>query len=76
LPHFAYDHTRQRGRDTVDIFAAIAIDVADAIRDAARARHAHVWWVTEEALRHGLPLLPPPHRASALHYDEELPKSA
>ena len=76
LPHVAYDHTRRRGQATVGIYAEISIAVADDIRAAAAERHAHVWWVVEEALRLGLPLLPPPTRVPVLDYDEELRQSA
>lgn len=76
LPPFAYNNTRQRGRQRVSVFVLIDTSVSDSVRDAAAARHAHMWWVVGEALRCGLPLLPPPRRAAALDYDEELPRSA
>jgi len=75
LPHFAYDHTRQRGRLTAILFIEIAEAAVQALRNAAAARHAHIWWVAQEALRLGLPLLPVPNPALAFD-GEELPQSA
>lgn len=75
LPHFAYDHTRQRGRPGAVLFIAIAGVAAQAVRSAATVRHAHVWWVAQEALRLGLPLLPVPNPALAFE-GEELLQSA
>jgi len=75
LPHFAYDHIRQRGRPVAVLFLEIAEATAQAVRNAAAARHAHIWWVAQEALRLGLPLLPVPNPALAFD-GEELLQSA
>lgn len=75
LPHFAYDHTRQRGRLVAGLFLEIAEATAHAVRSAATARHAHIWWVAQEALRLGLPPLPVPNPVLAFE-GEELPESA
>lgn len=75
LPTFAYDTVHQRGRTVSLLFATIAPHVVAAVRAAAAARHAHVWWIAQEALRLGLPLLPVPDRAPALD-DEEVDRSA
>lgn len=75
LPHFAYHHTRQRGRPTAILFLEIAEATVQALRNAAAARHAHIWWVAQEALRLGLPPLPVPHPGLAFD-GEELPHSA
>jgi hypothetical protein len=75
LPHFAYDHTQQRGRPAAALFLEIAEATAQAVRSAAAARHAHVWWIAQEALRLGLPPLPVPNPGLAFD-GEELPESA
>jgi len=75
LPPFAYHHTRQRGRLVAVLFLEIAEATAQALRSAATARHAHIWWVAQEALRLGLPPLPVPNPALAFD-GEELPESA
>jgi hypothetical protein len=76
LPLFAPVKTRQRGHKRVTVYSDIDLGVADAARAAAAERHAHLWWVVQEALTLGLPLLPPLTRAAALDYDEELRQSA
>ena len=75
LPPFASSRTRQRGRTGVDLFADINPDVIRAVRAAASARGAHVWWVAQEALRLGVPLLPAPNEV-LLPTREELLRSA
>jgi len=75
LPYVAYHHTRQRGRPRAALFLEIAEATAQAVRNAATARHAHIWWVAQEALRLGLPLLPVPNPALAFD-GEELLQSA
>lgn len=60
LPYFACAHTRQRNRPKVSLFCHIDPAVVAAVRAAAVARGAHHWWVAQEALRLGLPLLPAP----------------
>ena len=76
LPEYAYSHTKVRGRTRAALFVYADPDVVDALRAAASARDAHLWWVIEQALQHGLPLLPPPTRVPVLDYDEELRHSA
>ena len=68
LPQDAYQARRNRRRPRALLFAYIDPQlVADIGRHAAG--QLHHWWVTEEALRRGLPLLPSPEQ-------EVLPQSA
>jgi hypothetical protein len=76
LPHYAYDHTKLHGRDFTQMKIALAPAVAAQLHAAAAERHAHMWWVAQEAIQLGIPLLPEPARAPALDYAEELPQSA
>ena len=76
LPDFAYDTVHRRGRTVSRLFVTVAPHVVAAVRTAATERHAHAWWVAQEALTLALPLLPAPTRVPALDDDEELRQSA
>lgn len=76
LPDFAYDTVHRRGRTVSRLFVTVAPPVVAAVRAAAAERHAHAWWIAQEALTLALPLLPTPTRVPALNDDEELRQSA
>ncbi len=76
LPDFAYDTVHRRGRTVSRLFVTVAPPVVAAVRTAAAERHAHAWWIAQEALTLALPLLPTPTRVPALDDDEELRQSA
>ncbi len=72
--HLAWWHIhmslrKQRGRAREALFADIDPQVMEAVRQATAARGVHQWWVVEQALRAGLPLIPQPEQ-------EVLPQSA
>jgi len=75
LPDYAYDTVHRRGRAISVLFVTIDPDLIAATRAAAAERHAHLWWVAQDGIARGLPLLPAPMRVPALD-DEELPESA
>lgn len=52
--------TRARGRPAVAVFAEVHEDLIHMLAQEVTARDAHQWWVVENALRLGLPLLPEP----------------
>jgi hypothetical protein len=51
---------RLRGRPRAALFADIDPQLLDVARQEAGARGVHLWWVVEQAMRAGLPLIPRP----------------
>jgi len=68
LPRVAYQAHRNRLRPRAMVSAYIDSKIIADIRSHA-AGQLHYWWVAQEALRRGLPLLPAPGQ-------EELPQTA
>ncbi len=58
---------RRRAREAV--FVELDPQLLETVRQVTAERGVHQWWVIEEALRRGLPLLPAPEQ-------EVLPESA
>ncbi len=58
---------RRRAREAV--FVELDPQLLESVRQITAERGVHQWWVIEEALRRGLPLLPAPEQ-------EVLPESA
>jgi hypothetical protein len=54
--------TRWRGRPHVSLFAQVDPQLVRKLAREVSARDAHQWWVLENAVRLGLPLLPEPEQ--------------
>jgi len=51
--------TGSRRPDRTGFYAEIDPELVNAVKQAAADRGVRNWWVVEEALRRGLPLVPP-----------------
>ncbi len=58
--------TRWRGRPQTSVFATVHPELIEMLAQEVTARDAHQWWVVENALRLGLPLLPEPEQGVML----------
>jgi len=54
--------TRRRPRAREPLFVELDPNLIETVRQMTAARGVHQWWVVEEALRRGLPLLPAPEQ--------------
>lgn len=58
--------TRWRGRPQLSVFTTLKPGLIEMLAQEVAARDAHQWWVVENALRLGLPLLPEPEQGVML----------